>query len=69
MHLPSACNKSNHFILWLSVTRFSTLLTKFSRIMRNSAPAALEIAQDIYNKDHFRIIIRKYCASVKFKPK
>ena len=42
---------------------------KFSRIMRNSAPAALVIAQGIYNEDHFRIIIQKYCASVKIKPK
>ena len=28
---------------------------KFSRIMRNSAPAALAFAQKIYEEDHFRI--------------
>ena len=42
---------------------------KFSRIMRNFAPAALVIAQDLYKADHFRIIVEKYCASVKLKPK
>ena len=42
---------------------------KSSRIMRNFAPAALAIAQDIYKEDHFRVIIKKYGASVKIKPK
>ena len=28
--------------------------------MRNSAPVALAMAQDIYKEDHFRIIIEKY---------
>ena len=41
---------------------------KSSRIMRNSVPVALAIAQDIYKEDHFRIIIKKYGASVKIKP-
>ena len=42
---------------------------KSSRTMRNSAPAALAIAQDIYKEDYFRIIIEKYSVSVKIKPK
>ena len=37
--------------------------------MLKSAPAALAIAQDIYKEDNFCIIIEKYCASVKIKPK
>ena len=37
--------------------------------MPNFAPAALAIAQDIYKEDHFRIVIEKYYASVKIKPK
>ena len=49
--------------------RFSALLMKSSRIMRNSAPAALEIAQDTYKENHFRIIIEKYGANVKIQPK
>ena len=51
------------------VTRYSALLMKSSRIMLNSAPAALAIAQDIYKENHFRIIIEKYGASVKINPK
>ena len=58
-----------YFILQLSVTRFSALLMKFSHIMRNFAPTALAIAQDSYKEDYFRIIIEKYCASEKIKPK
>ena len=69
MHLPSTCNINKHFILQPSVTGFSALLMKFSRIMRNFAPAALAIAQDLYEEDHFRFIIEKYCTSVKIKPK
>ena len=42
---------------------------KFSHIMRNFAPTALAIAQDSYKEDYFRIIIEKYCASEKIKPK
>ena len=42
---------------------------KSSRIMRNSAPVALAIAQDIYEEDHFCIIIKNYGAGVKIKPK
>ena len=42
---------------------------KSSHIMRNIAPDVLAIAQDIYKKDHFRIIIEKYGASVKIKRK
>ena len=37
--------------------------------IHNSAPAALAIAQDMYKEDHFRIIIEKYGAMVKIKPK
>ena len=33
--------------------------------MRNFAPAALAIAQDICKEDHFRIIIEKHCANQK----
>ena len=40
-----------------------------SRIMRNTAPAALVIAQDTYKEDHVCIIIEKYGASVKIEPK
>ena len=69
MHLPSTCNINKHFILQPSVIRFSALLMKFSCIMHNFAPAALAIAQDIYKEDHFRIIIEKYCTSVKIRPK
>ena len=36
--------------------------------MRNFAPAAPAIAQDIYKEDHFCIIIEKYDASVKIRP-
>ena len=58
MHLPpSTCNVNKYFILYPSVTRFSVLLMESARIKRNSAPAALTIAQDIYDEDHFRIII------------
>ena len=53
----------------LSVTKFYTLLMKFSRIKYNSAPAALAIAQDIYKKDHFCITIEKNDPRVKIKPK
>ena len=42
---------------------------KFSRIMRNFTPAALAIAKDLYKEDHIRIIIGKYSASRKLKPK
>ena len=42
---------------------------KSSRIMRNTAPAALVIAQDTYKEDHVCIIIEKYGASVKIEPK
>ena len=69
MHLPSTFNINKHVILQPSVTRFSALLMKSSRIMRNFAPAALAIPQDIYKEDHFPIIIEKYCASVKIKSK
>ena len=34
--------------------------------MRNFS-TALAIVQDIYKEDHLRIIIEKYCASVKIK--
>ena len=57
MHLPSTCNINKYFILYPSVTRFSALLMESACIMRNSAPAALTIAHDIYDEDHFRIII------------
>ena len=42
---------------------------KFSRIMGNSSPIFLAIAQDMYKEDHFRIITEKYVANVKIKPK
>ena len=41
---------------------------KFFCIMRNFAPAALAITQDLYKEDHFRIIIEKYCANVTIEP-
>ena len=69
LHLRSTCNINKHFILWRFVIRFSALLMKSSRIMRNSAPAALAIAQDTYKENHFRIIIEKYGANVKIQPK
>ena len=69
LHLRSTCNVNKHFILWPFVIRFSALLMKSSRIMRNSAPAALAIAQDTYKENHFRIIIEKYGANVKIQPK
>ena len=69
MHLPSTCKINKHFMLQQSVSKFFALLMKSSRIMRNFAPAALAIAQDIYKEDHFRVIIEKYGASVKIKPK
>ena len=69
MHLPSTCKINKHFMLQPSVSKFFALLMKSSRIMRNFAPAALAIAQDIYKEDHFRVIIEKYGASVKIKPK
>ena len=65
MHLISTCNINKHFILQPSVTRFSALLIKFSRIMRNFAPAALAIAQNIYKGDHFRIIIENIALASK----
>ena len=69
MYLPSTCNKNQHFILQPYVTRFSTLLIKSSCTMSNSAEVALTVAQDVYEEDHFRIIIEKYGASVKKKKK
>ena len=42
---------------------------KSSRIMRNSVPDALAIAQDIYKEDHFHIIIETNGARLKIKPK
>ena len=69
MHLPSTCNINKNFILQPFVTRFSALLIKSSRIMGNSAPAALAIPQDIYKEDYFRINIENYDARVKIKPK
>ena len=59
MHLPSTSNINKHVILQPSVTRFSALLMKSSRIMRDFTPAALAIAQGIYKEDHFRIIVEK----------
>ena len=59
MHLPSTSNINKHVILQPFVTKFSALLMKSSRLMRNFAPAALAIAQGIYKEDHFRIIIGK----------
>ena len=69
MFLRSTCNVNKHFMLWPSVTRFSALSIKFSHIMRKFAQAALAIEQDIFKEDHIRIIIEKYCVSVKIKPK
>ena len=37
--------------------------------MSNSAEVALTVAQDVYEEDHFRIIIEKYGASVKKQTK
>ena len=69
MHLPSTCNINKNFILQPFVTRFSAWLIKSSRLMGNSAPAAVAIAQDIYKEDSFRINIENYDARVKIKPK
>ena len=59
LHLRSTCNINKHFILWPFVIRFSALLMKSSRIMRNSAPAALAIAQDTYKEKSFSYYHRK----------
>ena len=59
MHLPSTFNINKHAILQPFVTKFSALLMKSSRLMRNFAPPALAIAQGTYKEDHFRIIIEK----------